>query len=71
MLQLTITRNNHDFKLGTILAHTNRFQLSFFLKELCQWTVRFLGQNCLKYELNTFVVHGMLIEHKEEEINSK
>ena len=29
---------------------------------------RFFGQNCLKLELSTFVVHEMLIEHKEEDI---
>ena len=29
---------------------------------------RFFSQNCLKLELSTFVVHEMLIEHKEEDI---
>ena len=40
------------------------------LKELCHGDfhghgvmVFFFGQNCLKFELSTFVVHKVLIEH--------
>ena len=39
-----------------------------FLKELCHGDFPVFGQNCLKLELSTFVVHEMLIEHKEEDI---
>ena len=28
----------------------------------------FFGENCLKLEQSTFVVHRMLIEHKNEDI---
>ena len=30
---------------------------------------RFLGQNCIKLELSTFIIHKLLIKHKEEDIN--
>ena len=34
------------------------------LKELCHGDFQvFFGQNCLKLELGTFVVHEILIEH--------
>ena len=29
---------------------------------------RFFGENCLKVELSTFVVHEMLVENKKEDI---
>ena len=29
---------------------------------------KFFGENCLKLQLSTFVVHEMLIEYKEEDI---
>ena len=29
---------------------------------------RLFGENCLKVELSTFVVHEMLVENKEEDI---
>ena len=28
---------------------------------------RFFGESCLKLELNTFVIHEILIEHQEED----
>ena len=31
---------------------------------------RFFGENCLKLELSTFVVHEMLAENKEEDIKA-
>ena len=29
---------------------------------------RFFGQNCLRLELSTFVIHRMFIKHKKEDI---
>ena len=43
--------------------------LQNLLKELCRGDFQgFFGENCLKLELSTFVVHKILIEHKEEDI---
>ena len=33
------------------------------LKELCHDDFQVFGQNCLKLELSTFVVHEILIRH--------